>query len=222
MCHRHPVPTLLRRHLHMYSNRPPRDLFAPVSSFLRPMGILRLYVPLSPLQHISTFMGARTRVRAPSHLARSFRLLPPLFSCRSLPKTLTLQSPTLYRFPLPRRYLNFPKAAALTFTPAPPHIPSHRRIPLNHRHPPRRPHTPVDTPASIRATSPFSSHVLARFPIARSPRMAHRNSSRTLTLLLQQVCRCPPRHRPFRDRKKGLEKASPLAGVLHQPTMGML
>ena len=146
----HPNRTLFRHHL---LNRPPRDLFAPVSSFLRPMGILRLTIRLFPLQHISTSMEARTHVFAPSHLARSLQVLPPLFPCRSLLMTLTLQSPMLYRFPLLRRYLNFPEVAAPTSTPAPAHIPSYRRALPNHRHPPRRPHTPVDTPASIRATS---------------------------------------------------------------------
>ena len=155
-------PSLLRHHL----NRPPRVLFALVSSFLRPMAILPLCVRPFPLQHSSTSMEAHTRVCVLSHLARSLRVLPPLFPCRSLPKTLTLQSPTLHRFPLPRRYLNFPKAAALTFTPAPVHIPNYLRTLPNRRHPPRSQHTLVDTPASIRATSPYSSHVLARFPTA--------------------------------------------------------
>lgn len=173
--HLHLDLSLLRHRLLIYLSRPPRVLFALVSSFLRPMGILRLYARPSPLQHISISMGARVPV--PSHLARSHQLLPPLFLCRSLPETLTLQlqPPTLSRFPLPPRYLNFPKAAALTFIPAPAHIPSYPRAIPNHRHPPRRPHTPVDTPASIRATSPYSSRVLARFPIARSPRMAHKS-----------------------------------------------
>jgi len=217
----HSDPTLLRHHLLTYLNRPPRHLFAPVSSFLRPMGILQLYVRLFPLQHISIFMEPPTRVCALSHLARSLRVHPPLFPCRSLSKTLTLHFPILYRFPRPRRYLNILKATALTFTPAPAHIPSHPQTLPNHRHPPRRAHTPVVTPVSIRATSPYSFHVLVRFPIARSPRTAYRNLQST-TPLLQQVCRRPARHPPSRGHKRGLEKASLLVGVLRQPTMGML
>lgn len=116
----HSHRTLLRHHL----NRPPRVPFAPVSSFLRPMAIPRLSVPHSQLPHISTSTEAQTLVRAPSHLGLSLRVLLPLFPCRSLPKTLTLQPPMLFPFPLPQRYPNSPKAAALTFTHAQTHIPS--------------------------------------------------------------------------------------------------